>query len=412
MSAVTDIVVIGAGLAGASCAITAARAGAKVAIVRGGLGATSFSSGAFDRDPWWLVDRAQRLVGGARSVDPIDPDEGHVLDALGIVAVGTSGDATPLLATTSGAVRRAVHRDRALADLRAWAGRTVFLPRADRALWDADTLARGLTQSAPAELEITFRAVDVPILLYADEDRVADVELAARHDDPKRLAWLAERLSSLAAQPDRAAVLLGPWLGVDAPRATDLGELVGFPVGEALSGVAGTAGARLERAVARALDTSAVSLHQGRVSQVARGGGSTRVTLDQQTLEARALVFATGSFLGGGLLHLPAEHGAPADGPEHVRAAFASSIRGAPSITRRGRQGISGALLGPTLDRTAWPEAGAPGDLERVGFGHRDGLVAEGWFAAGDALAESPRSALHAIESGVRAARAALAIIG
>ena len=88
------------------------------------------------------------------------------------------------------------------------------------------------------------------------------------------------------------------------------------------------------------------------------------------------------------------------------------SIQGAPSITRRGRQGISGALLGPTLDRTAWPEAGAIGDLERVGFGHRDGVVGDAWFAAGDALAEAPRSALHAIESGARAARAAITTLG
>lgn len=67
--------------------------------------------------------------------------------------------------------------------------------------------------------------------------------------------------------------------------------------------------------------------------------------------------------------------------------------------------GVIGSLHGPVLDETAWPGPSLFGDLERLGFAHTGYRVAERVFSAGDALADSPRTAIHALLSGMCAAQ-------
>ncbi len=219
---------------------------------------------------------------------------------LGLWDVSTS--ACSWLATVAGCVRPARGRDRALLDLGKLEGASVLLPRADRAGWDADALALALATSSRRR-RLEFRAVDLPVLRFGDEHRIGDADLAARHDDEKRLGWLAGQLrEGLAANGDVGAVLLGPWLGALAQRAEGLSAAVGVPCGEALVGAGSPAGLRFGAARDRLLDAIGARRVRDRVTSVA-GGTRLAVSLarDETAILADAVVLAIGGIVAGGL---------------------------------------------------------------------------------------------------------------
>jgi glycerol-3-phosphate dehydrogenase subunit B len=396
------VVVVGAGIAGVAAAWSARQQGREVTVVSGGAGASALGSGAVDDVPWDELARAARLLGEPR-VHPPSPEIAAFVEALGLWDVPVTS--RPRLATVAGRLRPARGRDRALLDLARLEERAlVLLPRVDRAGWDADALAASLASAG----KLVFRAVDLPVLRFDGEHRIADADLAARHDDEARLAWLAARLrEGLAFSPGAAAVLLGPWLGAASPQAEALSKLVGVPVGEALVGVGSPAGSRFEAARDRLLDALGVDRVRGRVTRVDDLGGRLSVSLagGGKELHAGAVVLAIGGLVGGGVTYAPPEHGAGADLPPRGRVPFALSLEAGVVLSPggAGRMEMVASLHGPELDTTAWPEGDRPGALEAVGVQCEGVRAAPGICAAGDVVAGRPRTVLEAVAAGIAA---------
>jgi glycerol-3-phosphate dehydrogenase subunit B len=389
-------------------------------------GASALAGGAVDDVPWEQRARAARLLaleaGAPAGVVPAPVRE--LAAALGLWEIPTGRGA--LLATLAGRIRPARGRDRSLLDLGRLERARVLLPRADRPGWDADALAAALGDE-PAALErgLRFEAVDAPILRFDDERRIADGDLAARHDDPARIAWLAARLREALARAGSTgrgaaeaasgagAILLGPWLGARAARAPALAEAVGVPVGEALAGAGSPAGLRFEAARDALLDAIGAERIRGRAiaiemarPEAAEEGGHLRISVEGRDapLAADAVVLAIGGMAGGGVRYTPPEHIAGEDLPPGARVPFALSLA-APVALGDGRAPLElvSSLHGPDLDEVAWPSGDRPGLLESIGV-HCSGLLAgPGIFAAGDVVAGRPRTALEAVAMGIRA---------
>lgn len=400
----TRTIVIGAGIAGLAAAWAAARAGRTVTLISRGAGASALAAGAIDDVPWEQLLRAARLLGEDAHARPIAPEVLEFVSDLGLWDV--PADRPVRLATLAGRLRPARGRDRALLDLDPITDRVVLLPRADRAAWDADAIAAALNDDpfAPAR-RITFRAVDAAVLRFAEERRVADGDLAARHDAGARLAWLADRLrAALADNPGAGAVLLGPWLGASAPRAEALSRALGVPVGEAVAAAGSPAGMRFEAARDALLARLGVERIRGRVTEVRRG--EVQVEGEPSPRKADTIVLAIGGIAGGGVIYAPPEHASGADLAPRGRVPFALSLA-APvplSLGGSGRMDVIASMHGPDLDLTAWPTDGRLGALESVGIHCEGARAAEGIGAAGDVIAGRPRTALAAVSAGIAAA--------
>lgn len=410
------LVVIGGGFAGVAAAFEARRAGARVTLVTGGAGASSLYAGAADEVPWDEVERASRVVGAPLVAHALSEGLARVLAALDLFDVPAPGAPLPLLVTTAGTVRTTRARERALLDLSRVRGRTLLVPRADRAGWDADSIVRCLREALP---DVDSEAISTPVLRFDEEKDIVDAELAARHDEAGRLSWLAERLSAEVERRgrDRAAVLLGPWLGIAAPRAAELEARVGVPIGEALAATAGTAGFRFESRRDALLAAVEVTIASGFVTQVERDG--VVVTDRGDRIPSDAIVLAAGGLLGGGLVYDPPEHGAAAEGPTRSAPSMKLGFEmGSIRVTSGGDAGIVSSSLGPDLDEVAWPSAGAEGWLERAGvLSDEAGLAKPRTWVAGDMRAPgrsafARRTVLVSLGSGVAAGAAAAKLLG
>ncbi len=404
-----SVFVIGGGFAGIAAAFAAREAGAEVVMACGRGGAASFSPGAIDHVFWDELEAASELVGAKLVAAPLPTGARALLDALDLFHVPDDGAPLPRLVTSLGVVRTTRAFDRSLADLGALRGRRLILPRADRPGWDADSLARVLRDSPHvASVEV----VDCPVLRYDEETRVSDAELAERHDDPARIEWLSQRLArEVQHRPSvPCAVLLGPWLGRERARAEDLSARVGAPVGEVMSAVSGSAGARFEAARARLLARLEVTLVASEVSLVTRGR-ELEVVAGGEAFAVRAVVLATGGLVGGGLVYEPPEHGGAADGAARVSPPFRLGVKvpGA-RVAAVADHGVVGSTEGPVLDQRTWPSGGNQGLLERAGaLVGPAGEISSGIFAAGDVTFGARRTALAAVASGLAAGRAAVA---
>lgn len=412
------VLVVGSGVAGLAAVWSAHRGGAEVTIVEGRPGASALGVGAVDDIPWERVVRAARTLGVAPFARPLAPEV--VAFARDLALWDLPADALAWIATTAGRLRPARGRDLALLDFGALApGAEVLVPRVDRAGWDADSLAACLgAEPFARSRRLRFVAIDAPMLRFEGEQRIPDGDLAARHDDPARLAWLAERLlEARGRSPQASAVLLGPWLGARASRAAAIGEAIGAPVGEALIATGSPAGLRFEAARDRLLSALGARVLRGRVERIDDEGDQLSVRLaghGDPILTDRA-VLATGGLIGGGVVYAPPEHAAGADLPPVGREPFALSLRAdvslfAPASSARAssRLGVASSMHGPELDLTAWPSADRDGALESVGVrceGVRAGLHIT---AAGDVVAGRARTVLEAVITGIEAGRASV----
>ncbi len=392
----------------------------RVTVVSAGAGASALGSGAIDDVPWEDVRRAARVAGVDPRARAAGPGVAAFVEALGLWRLPSEGEPLPQLATTAGRVRPARGHDRALLDLgRVPEGGVVAVPRADRAGWDADALAAAWNEDGFVRRRgLRFVALDVDLLRFAEEHRVADADLAARHDDPARLAWAAARLKETFSRAGVSpkAVIVGAWLGLMEPRAAELGSLLGMIAGEALSGVGGAAGIRFMHARDRLFAALGVERVAGRVTRVAArdektGRASVHVGGVEDAFPADRIVLAGGGLAGGGIVYDPLDIHSGTDMAEHSAPPFRLSfevdapLAEQPCLAVRGeRVGVASSMFGPDLDRTAWPSPGQPGVLEMVGVAcDRAGVAAPYMAVAGDAVADRVRTALVAVESGLRA---------
>lgn len=400
-----NVIVIGSGIAGTAAALAAAASGARVRLILGTSGATALSSGAVDDLPWEQMAPRMRALSEA---------EESVLSQIALYALPAEG---ALVATMAGTVRRARGVDRAVLDLEPLRGGTVAVPRSDHQGWDASALARAWSDAAPCrERALTFVAVDAQVTRFRDEHSLRDAEIAARHDEPSRLAWLAERLSEVKNQGEFLAMMVPPWLGIERPLAHDVSKKLGIPCGEAVVGLAGPSGARFLKARDRALAGAGVETIAGWVKRVEREADHWVVELeDGSTDETTAVILATGGLIGGGLRYEPSSAILASAVPPFSRLTFRATIDAPVIIGAHGRQlDLPGSLFGAPPESLAWPFTNDP-LLERAGV-----LVGEdvrvsgapaGLFACGDLVADRPRAWLDALVAGVRAGIGAASLV-
>ena len=362
------VIVVGAGIAGAAAALAAARSGGAVTLVDGGPGATTLATGALDRTPWRADDTA---------APPLPAAARDVLEALGAYVL------TPravTLFTTAGVRRPSRGRDAALFDAAPVADRPVGVVRCLRPGWDADALARCWGGARGACV-----AVDATVLRHRDERALPDADFAARHDEEGRLEWLAGRLREALATGSGGEALAGlvlpPSLGVDRALST----------------------AGIERVRARARKVERLEHGPGRsdvaIWRVILGGDS--------SLDAEAVVLATGGLLGGGLEYAPSEAILAAALPPHASAPFRASLEAPLRLGAHGRPlEVPGSLFGLAPEQIAWPFS-ADALLARAGvLVGDDGRCAgspPGLFAAGEIVADAPRTWLRALIDGANA---------
>ncbi len=403
--ALGSVLVIGSGIAGTAAALAGATAGARTRLILGTSGATTLSSGAIDEVPWEQMAPRMR---------PVSEHEQSVLAQIGLYALRAEGS---LVATMAGTVRRARGTDRAILDLEPLRGGAVAVPRSDHHGWDASALARAWSDAPLArERSLTFVAVDAQITRFRDEHSLRDAEIAARHDEAARLTWMAERLSEVKNQGEFLGMMVPPWLGIDRPLAAEVSRKLGISCGEAVVGLAGPSGARFLRARDRALDAAGIETTAGWVKRVEREADHWTVELEDGTVhEAAAVILASGGLIGGGLRYEPSAAILASAVPPFSRLTFRATIDAPVSIGAHGRLlDLPGSLFGAAPESLAWPFTNDP-LLERAGV-----LVGEdarvtgapsGLFACGDLVADRPRAWLDALASGVRAGRAAAALV-
>jgi anaerobic glycerol-3-phosphate dehydrogenase len=383
----TRVVVIGGGIAGTGAAVAASSAGASVVLVDGGPGASSLATGAID-----LVDWRRPQVDVS-----VPPEVATFLSASGAYTLAPRA----LLVTTAGTVRPAWGYDSALIDVSVPEGGRVAVVACDRPRWNARVLAR-----AWGEL---YEVIDATVLRHADERVIPDVDFAARHDDAQRLGWLGERLRDAVARHrsgfDR--IVLPPCLGVERGRAGELSAHVGVRCGEATALPGGPAGLRFERARGRMLSAAGVEVLRARATAVERTQTGWCLSADNQRIDAAAVVVATGGLLGGGIEYGQPQQGAAADvGPQ---PALRLSLRCPLALGLQGRTlEASSSTFGQPPEGLAWPWTDGP-TLEQAGaiVDPDGGSPSPGLFAAGDLVADAPRTWLRALASGLRAGAAA-----
>ncbi len=351
----SEVLVIGGGMAGCIAALSARRAGAQVRVVRRALGATALSSGAIDvaADPVapggdWPSHLISPLEG-ARAWSRIRPNHPYAVlkdrldrleESLQFAAQALGGLVTgplaqnALLPTPLGTVKPSAMGQRNVlgADVATLPARVVLVSFPLNPLANAQLVARGIEEAARA----LGRSVSVTVAesgyLNAFEDALrTPFELGERLDAPFALETLAEDLRRRLPEGTQA-VLLPPVLGRRRPNlAEELGRLLGASSGglrcaELLSPAPSLPGVRLQEALDEALRRADIRLDEGEVD--ATGAREERFRLGEETLTPRAVVLATGKYIGGGisrearfretLLNLPVVAGGRVVSDEHV----------------------------------------------------------------------------------------------
>ncbi|UJR84262.1 FAD-dependent oxidoreductase [Sandaracinus amylolyticus] len=314
----TDVIVVGAGIAGLSAALAASRAGAKVLVIDGGAGATSLSGGAWDvatvNDPFAAPRTIDRALDAHR--EPAHPwarlprtlarqalaaSHDALAEALAIYpSLGDHADAA-LAATELGLVRRAALVQHAVLDLGPIPNARIAVAwmRALRS-FDGPFVAASLNERAVRAGDARrFVAVEVELFRRAGDVTLLPHEIAALLDAGDARRRLVTTLSRALGGASFDAVLVPPLLGLEDDRVRALVETgIELPIGEVVESLAGAQALRLARRIATALERASIPRREARVARVR----APEVHLvDGTVLRAGAVILATGKHVGGGV---------------------------------------------------------------------------------------------------------------
>ncbi|MEI9936723.1 MAG: hypothetical protein WDO69_05820 [Pseudomonadota bacterium] len=379
------VAIIGAGIAGAAAAFEVFRQGGRATVFHDLTGSSGLYSGALDYEPWDQPAEASALAGELTEFS----------QQLGAWELGASARR---VATLEGNVRPARGSASALLDLERCAGKRVAVVDLERDDWDAPLLAKSFASSAWAiQTHTQFFAAPARVLQKGFERRISGYDFAALHDPSERAQALQMALRESGVNAD--AWLFGPWLGIERPLAQELSAALAVPVGETTSAPGGAAGARFEQARDRLLARIA-DVERARLTSIERAGNGYRLRLHERApAEFPIVVLATGGVAAGGVA---LERSFERRGGTGFRLSFAGPVP--LELDAEVVEGVS------SLSSVDFAERGL-GALLKVGIATQlDGSVRNnpGIFAAGDAIAGRPRTALIAAHSGLEAARAAL----
>lgn len=379
------VLVIGGGAAGTAAAWCASQQ-AQVTVIHDRAGATALASGACDLHEW----------GEASNGVALSDEVQRVLQDLGCWRVASQA---ALVVNAIGQPRWARAADAALLDLAPLAGGRVAVSDFGRYGYDSVAWVTTLSASRWArDTNTTFQVVQ-NCLPAPGAVRANDHDFAALHDDEAQLRILGDALSD--ASRGFRAWLLPPSLGV-AQRVRDkLEQRLGVTVGECLSHPGGPAGARFELARDALLERRGIAQRKGQViGLTASAGGWNALWIDgqgeQQSCDADRVIVACGGIVSGGLrlgqprLDAPGSH------------AFELSLGlQVPLAVGAARVHHVGSLHGIDFGQSGLSV------LEKIGVIAPDARIegTPGLFAAGDVIANGPRSVLGALQSGCLAAR-------
>jgi glycerol-3-phosphate dehydrogenase subunit B len=387
------VIVIGGGVAGSGAALAAAAAGATVLLIDGGSGASTLSTGAVDA----ASERSGRVLPAPVAARGIAKALGTVVPERGARVL-----------TSAGIARWAGGHDAALLDVSSVPAGRIGVVVARRSGWDASWLARAWGER--------FGAFQANLLRHSDEEHLPDAELAARHDDPARLAWLADRIRTALAQSHEAwsGIVVPPLLGLDRPQAAELSRLVGVRCGEAIGLPGGPSGLRFENARDRALIEQGVERVRDRAQSVRRAGSQWQVVTEAGTTFAgTAVVLAAGGLIGGGIAYAPSEATVATALPAAARLPLRATVDAPVTLGAYGRMlEVPGSLFGMEPEGIA---SSMDGLLYRGGVLTAESGAAignppdepRGLFVAGEMVADAARTWLESLASGVRAGQAA-----
>lgn len=383
------VLVIGGGAAGTAAAWCASQQQAQVTVIHDRAGATALASGACDLNEW-----------GEASIGALSDEVQRVLQDLGCWRLPAQA---ALVVNAIGQPRWARAADTALLDLAPLAGSRIAVCDLGRFGYDANAWVTTLSASPWArDTNTTFQVVQ-KCLPAPGAVRANDYDFAALHDDEAQLRVLGDAMS--AANHGCRAWLLPPSLGV-AQRVRDkLEQRLGVKVGECLSHPGGPAGARFELARDALLERRGIAQRKGQVIGLTANGGSWSARwIDgqgEQSCDADRVIVACGGIVSGGLrlgqprLDAPGSHAFELSlGLQVALAVGATHVHQVGSL-----HGIDFSQSGLSL-------------LEKIGVIAPDARIEgrPGLFAAGDVIANGPRSVLGALQSGCLAARYATSI--
>lgn len=376
-----SVLVVGGGFAALGAAWAAVGAGAQVAWISGGIGASALYCGIVDGEP-------------------PGPETEELARALGLRV----HEHPRVVATREGVVRAAAGRDSALLDLESLAGRCIGVVDLGRDDWDADLVAQSLQESAWARrTDSRFVVQRVPALASGAERRISGYDLAQAYDSTERVRALVALLRKVATPVD--GWLFGPWLGIVTDAARFASEELGLPIGEVSSPPGGAAGARFEhksRALLSSLGVVSAGERALRVRRSGAGGSAEKPMLQvelesSEVLRARSVVLAIGGVLGGGILLGRVEADLTRPWQLSLDAPVTLELDGEVMDSASSLSGVSFERLGL-------------GVLERIGVRAEPGLRLTPelpLYGAGELLAGRPRNVLQALSSGIQAGRSA-----
>ncbi|MBK8171692.1 MAG: FAD-binding protein [Sandaracinaceae bacterium] len=336
----TDVVIIGAGVAGFAAALAARRQGASVEIVSAHAGATSLSGGAWDvcSDLYGSVDEVIRPLRtlaeeietrayedeyhpyarlGEACLRTIEEAHALVLPALAIYRPLDLHSKGVLVGSDLGLLRRTATAQKAVLDLSAagtfdttvganipTALTTAVVSLVGDRSTDADFLAASWTElMSLTRKSRTFVPVALDFFRRKDDALLHPHEVAAIGDSEDGIASIANALKNALQKGRFSSVLVPPMLGHrrdDVPGLVE--DLVGIPVGEWLQPLAGPQGLRLSRRIDEVLASEGCVHTRGAVSELELGTSGIEVRfIDGSTRRPGAVVMATGKHVGGGL---------------------------------------------------------------------------------------------------------------
>lgn len=413
-TACPDVLVIGGGAAGMLSAITAARLGSRVVVIRQGDGATGQSSGAVDvadaqlervpgadEDPWSVgpsIDESvMQLVArrprhpyariGERGRARLQESLELLVDALGPLGYSSFDGNNRVLVTQLGTSKRSAlssaHCCLDLANLSASATIAVcnVVSLGD---FDAVRVQRMLKWvGSLGGHDIDVRVIPVAATFEGAGPFSHGRRMAAFMDESRHALAFAHALAAAVhdagCAPD--CVFLPPILGVR--RAVEVREtvteIVGCTVSEVLALPQSAPGARMSETLLRSAERAGVVVRHGEVQQVRRDknrAASVQLQVQGELLHLapRAIVLCSGRYFAGGL---------------KVRQGARESILGLPVVVDG--QPLGSRFVGDFLGAT--PDDDHP--LFRAGIAYNQSLqpltewgelFAENVFAAGSVL--------------------------